>query len=296
MSEVSQSQGVSAGEQGKAPPWKPLPAIERRVAAAIVEKAKTTPNAYPMSLNAIRVACNQTSNRDPVMELDEDQVQAALDELRESGVVLEVHGSGRVPKYRHMLYEWLGVNKLEMAVMVELLLRGAQTEGELRSRAARMEVIADLTTLRSVLEGLKARGLVIPLTPEGRGHMITHGLYEPRELERLRAQYGHGSGSHASGGAASAGAFRTSPGPTTSNAETDSPSAEHVPRPTSSPGSTPDNSATVKRLELAIEQLQIAQRALVAEVQELRTEVTEIRDQYEQRIASLERFREDVGG
>jgi hypothetical protein len=76
-----------------------------------------------------------------------------------------------------------------MAVMTELLLRGAQTEGELRGRAARMEPIADLSALRPVLESLKAKRLIISLTSEGRGHVVTHNLYEPRELEKIRNEY-----------------------------------------------------------------------------------------------------------
>jgi uncharacterized protein YceH (UPF0502 family) len=91
------------------------------------------------------------------------------------------------------MYDWLGVDKTELAVMTELLLRGAQTEGELRGRAARMEPIADVSALRPVLESLKAKKLVISLTPEGRGHVVTHNLYEPRELEKLRAQFAAGA-------------------------------------------------------------------------------------------------------
>jgi hypothetical protein len=93
-----------------------------------------------------------------------------------------------VARYRHHAYEWLGVDKTELAVMAELLLRGAQTEGELRGRAARMEPIADVAALRPILNSLKAKNLIISLTPEGRGHMLTHALYEPRELEKVRAE------------------------------------------------------------------------------------------------------------
>jgi hypothetical protein len=99
---------------------------------------------------------------------------------------MEIQGSGRVAKYRHLLYEWLGVDKVELAVMAELLLRGAQTEGELRGRASRMEPIADLNVLRGILDSLRAKHLVLDLTPAGRGQIISHALYEPEELERLR--------------------------------------------------------------------------------------------------------------
>ncbi len=126
------------------PKWRPLSPRQRRIAGVLVEKAKTTPDAYPMTLNSLRTGCNQKSNRDPQMDLTEGEVEEALEELREMGAVGEVQGSGRALKYRHYLYDWLGVDKVEMAVMVELLLRGEQTVGELRGRAARMEPIADL--------------------------------------------------------------------------------------------------------------------------------------------------------
>lgn len=174
------------------PRWQPLSARERRVAGVLVEKAKTTPEAYPLSLNAVRTAANQKSNRFPTMELEEDQAQDALDRLRALGAVSIVQGGGRVDRYRHLLYEWLGVDKVELAVMTELLLRGAQTEGELRGRAARMEPIPDLAALRPVLDRLKAKNLIVSLTREGRGHVLTHNLYKPEELEKLRGQYaGH---------------------------------------------------------------------------------------------------------
>jgi hypothetical protein len=175
-----------------APRWQPLSAIERRVVGVLAEKAKTTPDAYPMSLNAICTGCNQKSNRHPLMQLEPDDIETALDRLRQVGAVGMIEGYGRVTKYRHYLYEWLGVDKVEIAVMTELLLRGAQTEGELRGRAARMEPIADLSALRPILDSLRAKRLVISLTPEGRGHVITHALHQPRELEHLRVQYGTG--------------------------------------------------------------------------------------------------------
>ena len=154
----------------------------------LVEKAKTTPEAYPLSVNALRSGCNQKSNRYPLLELEIEDVEESLDRLRSLGATVEVQGGGRVSRFRHCLYEWLGVDKVELAVMAELLLRGAQTEGELRGRAARMEPIVDLAALRSVLASLKAKRLVVPLSPEGRGHTLTHALYPPRELEKVRAE------------------------------------------------------------------------------------------------------------
>ncbi len=172
-----------------APRWQPVGPIDRRVLGVLMEKAKTTPDAYPMSLNGLVTGCNQKSNRHPLMQLAAEDVEEALERLRHLGAVGIVQGVGRVSKYRHYLYDWLGVDKVEAAVMAELLLRGAQTEGELRGRAARMEPIADLAALRPVLASLKAKGLVVPLTPEGRGHVVAHALYSPRELEHLKAQH-----------------------------------------------------------------------------------------------------------
>jgi len=174
--------------------WRPLGAIDRRVLGVLVEKGKTTPDQYPMSLNALTAGCNQKSNRAPQMELDQEDVLKALDRLRGLGAVAEVQGGGRVPRYRHFAYEWLGVNKVELAVMAELLLRGSQTEGELRGRAARMEAIADLTALRPVLESLSAKNLIVSLSPPGRGHVLTHNLYEPHELAKERLL--HAGGAH----------------------------------------------------------------------------------------------------
>ncbi len=185
------SEGASHVEPSDTPPkWQPIGAIDRRVVGVLVEKAKTTPNAYPMSLNSVCTAANQKSNRAPVMQLEPDDIEESLDRLREMGAVGVIEGYGRVSKYRHYLYEWLGVDKAELAVMGELLLRGAQTEGELRGRAARMEPIADLSALRPVVASLKSKGLVVSLTPEGRGHVVTHTLFQPSELEKLKAQYG----------------------------------------------------------------------------------------------------------
>lgn len=171
--------------------WVPLTDRERRVAGVLVEKQKTTPENYPMSINAIVTACNQKSARDPITNYDADDVEETLDSLRKKGAAVLVEGSGRVVRYKHTLYDWLGLrNKpVEMAIVAELLLRGPQTEGDLRSRAARMEPIPDLAALQTMLGELVGRGLVIYLSPPGqkRGVIVTHGLYPPGELERVRS-------------------------------------------------------------------------------------------------------------
>jgi uncharacterized protein YceH (UPF0502 family) len=175
-----------------APRWQPLNLRQRRVLGVLVEKAKTTPDAYPMTINGLVAGCNQKSNREPQMNLSSDDVEQVLEELRGMGAVTEVQGSGRVAKYRHHAYEWLGVEKTELAVMTELLLRGEQTLGELRGRAARMEPIADTAALKPVVDSLLKKKLMIELTPPGRGQIVSHGLYKERELTELKTQFaGH---------------------------------------------------------------------------------------------------------
>lgn len=173
------------------PRWQPLDRIERRVLGVLVEKAKTTPDNYPLSLNALVNGCNQKSNRFPQMQLDEQHVDDALENLRKFGAVVTIQGDGRVDKFRHLAYDWLGVDKRELAVMAELLLRGAQTIGELRARASRMEPIPGLAELRPLVESLRQKKLVILLTPPGRGCVLTHALYQEQELAKVRADHGN---------------------------------------------------------------------------------------------------------
>lgn len=169
---------------------KPVPLSEnaRRVLGVLVEKAKTTPDNYPLTLNAIISASNQKSNRAPKMDLDDEDALLALDELRGVGAAREVQGSGRVTKYRHAAYEWLDVDGPGSAVMTELLLRGPQTLGELRTRASRMHALSDLQAAQSVVDGLIEKGLVEALTPPGRGQQFAHTLYPPQERQHLIAR------------------------------------------------------------------------------------------------------------
>ena len=175
-----------AAQGQTSPRWQPICAIDRRVLGVLAEKAKTTPDIYPMSLNAICTGCNQKSNRDPVMQLEPADVESRSTGCANSGAVGIIEGYGRVAKYRHYLYEWLGVEKIELSVMTELLLRGDQTVGELRGRASPMDTIPDLATLKSILDALKSKGLAVSLTPEGPGQAVSHALYKPRELEALK--------------------------------------------------------------------------------------------------------------
>jgi uncharacterized protein YceH (UPF0502 family) len=168
--------------------WPVLTMTERRVLGVMVEKAKTTPDVYPMSLNSLMTGSNQKSNRDPVMNLSEENVEDTLHGLQPKGYVTRIQG-GRVERWRHNLYDQGSVNKVELAIITELLLRGPQTEGELRQRASRMEPIDDLDALRAALKPLAERKLVVFLGEPGRrGTLITHGFHAPKELEILRTQ------------------------------------------------------------------------------------------------------------
>lgn len=169
-------------------PWPVLDMQERRVLGVMVEKAKTTPDAYPMSVNALVTGSNQKSNREPILNLSDLDVEETLVRCQKQGLAIKITG-GRVVRWRHALYDTWHVDKVELAVMGELLLRGPQTEGELRTRASRMEPIEDLDALRTVLRRLVQRNLVVYLTPEERrGAVVTHGFHDPRELESLRAR------------------------------------------------------------------------------------------------------------
>ena len=140
-----------------------LTAVEARVIGCLIEKEITTPDQYPLSLNALTLACNQKSNRDPVLELGETEVQAALDSLLRKHLVSDRSAGygGRVTKYKHRLcnteFGPLKLSAQELGIVCVLLLRGPQTPGELRSRTNRLCEFADAAEVERVLEGLIAR-------------------------------------------------------------------------------------------------------------------------------------------
>lgn len=131
-----------------------LDPVEVRVLGALIEKEATTPEYYPLSLNSLVNACNQKSNRDPVVDFDEDTVQDALDQLREKNLALKMTGSGRVDKYGQRISETLNLGRRETALLCILLLRGAQTLGELKDRSERIFSFADLSEAEAVLDKL----------------------------------------------------------------------------------------------------------------------------------------------
>lgn len=182
-------EGSTTTEAGSAPAWKPLTARQRRVLGTLIEKSKTTPDAYPLTMLALTTGCNQKSNRNPTNNYSQEQIEETVDYLKGIGAVTLVQGNGRVPKVRHYAYQWLGLSKVEAAIMTELLLRGEQTLGELRTRASRMEPIADLGELQKLLHDLQSRNLIQYLTPAGRGQMVTHNLYQDTEKAELKQKY-----------------------------------------------------------------------------------------------------------
>jgi uncharacterized protein YceH (UPF0502 family) len=158
--------------------------LEARVIGCLLQKQSTTPDQYPLSLNALANACNQKSNRDPVLELDERAVQQVVDGLARKHMVIERAGHGsRVPKYQHVFcnteFGSLKFTSLETAIVCELLLRGPQTPGELRTRASRMSEVSDVSEVEAALQSLMTR-------PDG--PFVTRLA---REAGRRDSRYGH---------------------------------------------------------------------------------------------------------
>ena len=200
-----------------------LTPIEARVIGCLIEKQITTPDQYPLSLNALVNACNQKSNRDPVLELEERIVQHTVDDLGRKHLVVEKSGFGsRVPKYQHRFcnteYGTLKLDPQELAIVCELLVRGPQTPGELRSRAARMADFSDVSEVEAALTRLSQREdgpFVTQLVREpGRrdsrwAHLFSgpvEGGGAERHPDDARADAGHAAGSRA---AATAGELRS---------------------------------------------------------------------------------------
>jgi uncharacterized protein len=163
-----------------------LSAAEARVLGCLLEKQLTTPDIYPLTLNGLRLACNQSTNRDPVVDYDDETLRDALHRLERRGYARLASGRGsRAPKYRHLLAEALPLSSDEHAVLCVLLLRGPQTPGELKQRTERMHAFADLDAVHGTLERLIARELVARLErrpgqkEERYEHLLSADLTEP---------------------------------------------------------------------------------------------------------------------
>jgi uncharacterized protein len=224
-----------------------LSALEARVIGCLIEKQVTTPEQYPMSLNALTNACNQKSNRDPVLQLPEAEVQGLIDALSRKHLLLEKSGFGsRVPKYQQRFcnteFSVFQFTPQERAIVCELLLRGPQTPGELRSRAARMASFADAGEAEAALEALahrEAGPLVVRL---------------PREPGRRETRYAHLFGGPIAATAAAA------PAPASASA------TATAPAPAPQPPTVPFSDSQIDRLA-----------ALEAEVRSLREQLERLK-------------------
>lgn len=172
----------------------PLSDVEVRVLGVLVEKERTTAEAYPLSTGALHTGCNQRTNRDPVTDLHLLEVTEALQRLRDRGLVTTVQEvSDRVPKHRHLLARALDVDDRELALIAVLMLRGAQTPGELRTRTERYVAIKDVASVTSVLERLAGRSVALVrclgrAPGQGQDRWVhTLGVDEERQRPRVRA-------------------------------------------------------------------------------------------------------------
>jgi len=178
---------------------------EARVLGALVEKDITTPDYYPLSLNALVNACNQKNNRDPVMSLDENTVRDALGGLQEQGLAGPASGAdGRVTKYEHRLQDVLNFSRGETAVLCVLLLRGPQTPGELRGRTERMHHFEDLEAVQSSLQRLMQRepplAAMLPRQPGTKESRYAHLLSGEIDVVQMAAAHGTSPSNSSSSG------------------------------------------------------------------------------------------------
>ncbi len=164
-----------------------LDQIQLRVLGALMEKEITTPENYPLTLNALLNACNQRSSRDPVLDLEEDEVRQALHTLEDLSLIAPNHGS-RVPKYEHRIRTVLNLRRDETALLCLLLLRGPQTPGELRTRADRMYTFDDLSSVTATLDRLAARPPASDSDTTATGPLTT---VLPRQPGSREARYAH---------------------------------------------------------------------------------------------------------
>jgi uncharacterized protein len=156
-------------------------AVEIRVVACLVEKQRTTPDGYPLTLNSLRLACNQSTNRDPVVDYDEATIRSALDRLgRRKWTTLASWSTARSVKYKHLLDQALGLDDGELALLTVLMLRGPQTAGELRQRSERIHSFGSGEEVERTLEQLAERDMAValPRRPGERGQRYAHRLAE----------------------------------------------------------------------------------------------------------------------
>jgi uncharacterized protein len=239
-----------------------LSAPEIRVLGCLLEKQRTTPEAYPLSLNALRLACNQSTNRDPVVEYDEATIRDALHRLSRRRWARLASGPGsRAPKYRHLLDEALALPDDELAVLCVLMLRGPQTPGELKQRTERLHPLADLTAVHGTLTRLIDRELAARLD---------------RRPGQKEERYTHLLGEDAPEPAATAGPAAPAPVPVP-------PLPDEAPTP-----APPPPQPAAPRPDPRVDRLEEEVAALRSEVAALRSDLAELR-------ASLDALRAELG-
>jgi hypothetical protein len=191
-------EGVRMHDPGPDPNLPPITSLskkQRRVLGTLIEKALTVPDSYPLTINSLISGCNQKSNRSPLTNYDETDIEDTLNELRDLGLVAAVHTEGaRTEKYRHYVRRRFTLSEPQVGILAELLLRGRQAAGELRTRASRMVPKGSLDTqeqLRAELQGLLTLKLIQADGPlERRGVEVDHNLYQPQEGQTLAYREG----------------------------------------------------------------------------------------------------------
>jgi len=254
-----------------------LTAPQRRVLGTLIEKGLTTPEYYPLTLKALTTGCNQRNNREPLTNYAESDVEEVIDQLRELGVMSVVHTeTGRTERYRHLLRHKLTITEPQLAILGELLLRGQQAIGELRSRAGRMVAIDSLEQLRSELEGLLALKYVQASDDlDRRGVEIDHNLYpasEGRTMDRRSESESGATGS-------------LLPAPSGSRGMSTGAQAARGIQPASIPIGGDATSPKLAALDAAVSELRNQNTVLRSDVEELRGEL----DRVVQELADLRR-------
>lgn len=266
-------------------PVRSLSKPQRRVLGVLLEKAFTTPEAYPLTLKGLTTGCNQKSNRSPLANYDESDVYNTVEKLRELGLAAVVHTeSGRTERYRHYVRKKYTFTEPQLAIMTELLLRGRQTLGDLRARASRMVPIESLTELRQELDALLDAGyLQATMELERRGAEVDHTFYEPQEQKSLpiRSTSGSNAGTPTTPPANTAATHSPPAHGATTNQIIDEPEDNLTPVPGSATEETLARRATTSA----------SPQPPAAENEELHQELQDLRQEYRQIKQDLEEIR-----
>ena len=297
------------------PPITSLSKKQRRVLGTLIEKALTVPDSYPLTLNSLLSGCNQKSNRAPLANYDDADIEETVNQLRDLGLVAAVHTEGgRTERYRHYVRRRFTLSEPQIGILTELLLRGRQAMGELRTRASRMTPrgsLDSLEQLRTELQGLLDLKLIQADGPlERRGVEIDHNLYQPQENARVAWKEVADEPPAASPSPAPPSPTApspTSPSPTSpsaphSSASSPAPAAPAgtISRPpttgfaTAGPARAGGSEGSVDDARLAGLEAKLT-RAL-ADLQALRQSHEELRSAHERLESHLEQLRRDLGG